>query len=168
LGSHQLLEHGELPSGQRDLALAAAHAATSADEKHLAPLELHRRSATTPAIEGLDPRDQLGQGDRLADVVVGAQRQPGHPILDLVGRGQHQDARVGAAIAKPPAEVVAAQSRQPTVEDDDVESVVVEQLDRRLAGGRNLRRDAVVLEPAGECGGELELILDEKNAHQAP
>jgi len=70
--------------------------------------------------EGADARDQLVEGERLAEVVVRAQLQPVDPILDVGGRGEHQDAAGRAVAHQPAADPVAVHGRQVAVEHDHV------------------------------------------------
>ena len=49
------------------------------------------RRGLAAAQHGLDPRRQLARRERLHDVVVGADLEPGDAVGLLVARGQHQD-----------------------------------------------------------------------------
>ncbi len=52
------------------------------------------------ADQRVHPRDQLGQIERLGEVIVGAAFEPPHPCLEFIARGQHQHRGEDAALAK--------------------------------------------------------------------
>ena len=60
-----------------------------------------------------DARRELAQAERLGDVVVGAEVQPGHPIGLARARGEHDDrhARRGRTSAQDPADLDSTQDR---------------------------------------------------------
>ena len=60
------------------------------------------------------------EGERLAEVVVRAQLQPVDPILDVRGRGEHQDAAGRPVARQQAADPVAVHGRQVAVEHDHV------------------------------------------------
>ena len=105
------------------------------------------------------------EGERLAEVVVRAQLQPVDPVLDVRGRGQHQDAAGRAVAHQPAADPVAVHGRQVAVEHDHV----VVGAGRALQGCR-----AVVDHVDGETGiaqaladpvGQRDVILHHQHPH---
>lgn len=48
------------------------------------------RAGADAAAEGEDPGDQFGEGERFAEVVVGAEGQPVNAVVDRGGGGEHQ------------------------------------------------------------------------------
>ena len=65
-------------------------------------------------------RRQLGEVERLGEVVVGTRIEPAHGVDDLVHGGEHQHGRHVALDAHLPAHVGAVTVRQPQVEHDRV------------------------------------------------
>ena len=78
------------------------------------------RSTGAAPRERPQPREQLGERERLGQVVVGAAVEPGDAVLDRVARGQHQDRRPDAVVAQPAAGLEAVDARQHHVEHDRV------------------------------------------------
>ena len=72
----------------------------------------HRRAARrgTPR-KGVDPGDELGEAERLGEVIVGAERQPVDHVLERPGGGEHQDPRLRPLVADGAADLVAVQAR---------------------------------------------------------
>ena len=68
--------------------------------------------------EGPDPGDELGESERLAEVVVRAELQPVDPVLDFCGGGEHEDAGSGAGESA--TDLVAVYDGQVAVEHDHV------------------------------------------------
>ena len=79
----------------------------------------HRRPVCPPA-ERVHSRDQLGERERLGQVVVGAETEAVDPVADA-RRGRQHDHPSGAARRDDlPAHVVAVHHRQVAVQDHDV------------------------------------------------
>ena len=115
----QALQHAELLAGQGQRDAGAAGAVPRAIDHQVAPLHDRGRAGSASA-QGADARDQLVEGERLAEVVVRAQLQPVDPILDVGGRGEHQDAAGRAVAHQLAADLVAVHGRQVAVEHDHV------------------------------------------------
>ncbi|GAA3121809.1 hypothetical protein GCM10020254_81320 [Streptomyces goshikiensis] len=73
-----------------------------------------------PPQQRADPRDQLVQGERLDEVVVGARLQAVDALADGVERGQDEDGRTVAHRAQLPADAEAVEDGHHDVEDDRV------------------------------------------------
>ena len=92
-----------------------------------------RLGVAPPAQHGADAGDQLARGERLGDVVVGADLEPDHLVDLAVLGGQHDDRhlRLGPHRA---ADLGAGQAGQHQVEQDQVGTGAVE-LGERLGPG---------------------------------
>ena len=111
----------------RHLALGAVER-DRADHQHL----VAERPRARAAQHGADPAAQLGQPERLGDVVVGAGLEPEHRVGLGVERGQHDDRDHVAARAQRAADLVAVGPRpERDVEQDDVEVLGAGAVDRR-------------------------------------
>jgi len=73
-----------------------------------------------------DAKHELGKMERLAEIVVGAEAEPGDPIRGCVRRRQHQDHRALLALDDHVAERVPVDSWQIAIKDDDLVLVDVE------------------------------------------
>jgi hypothetical protein len=78
----------------------------------------HRRRGRCPARKRPHARDELGEHEGLAKVVVRAQLQAIDPVLDLSGSGEHQDPRAGAR--ERATHLITVHHRQVAVEHDHV------------------------------------------------
>jgi hypothetical protein len=113
-----------------------------------------------------DPGDQLGEGERLGQVVVGAHAQAGHPVLHAGGRGQHEDPARRVSGGQRTAHVVAVDSRQVAVEYHDVVVQQVELGQRARAVERDVHREPDVAQPVGQVAGQHPLVLDDQHPHR--
>ena len=122
-----------------------------------------RRRGRRPARQRPHARDELGEHERLAEVVVRAQLQPVDPVLDLGGGGEHEDPRAGAG--ERPAHLVTMHDRQVAVEHDHVI--------RRPRGGLQRRRAVVdgvhghprLTQPLSDPAGKRRMVLDHQHPH---
>ncbi len=79
-----------------------------------------RRIAGTAPGQRPRPREQLRQGKRLGQVVVGAGIEPAYPVVDAILGGQHQYRHRQLARAQALEHIDAGQARQAEVEDQQV------------------------------------------------
>ena len=110
-------------------------------------------------------REQLAQREGLDQVVVGAGIEAGHAVVDRVARGEHQDRRAVAGLAHAPADLEAVDVRHGDVEDDGVE----------LLGGETVERLAAVLgerhvvalerQRALHRRAQRRLVIDHQDSH---
>ena len=117
-----------------------------------------------PPQQALDPRQQLGEVERLGDVVVGAELEAVDHVVRLVARGEHQDRREVAVLAQPLADLEAVDLGQADVEQDEV---VAPRLGRGQPGAAVAGDVDVVLlavQVDAQALGEGFLVLDEQDA----
>ncbi|CAA9500776.1 MAG: hypothetical protein AVDCRST_MAG13-2235 [uncultured Solirubrobacteraceae bacterium] len=119
--------------------------------------------AQAAAHDRLHAREQLAQGERLDQVVVGSRLEPGHPVVDGVARGQHEDGHLVARGAHAPADLHAVHVGHRHVEDHRVHAAVRE-------GHHGLepvvhRHDVVALELQGvlQRGPDRGLVVDHED-----
>ena len=77
------------------------------------------------AQDGVDPGDDLGQGERLGHVVVAADGQAGHLVLDGVAGGEEEDGHPDPVGPQPPGHLEPVEVGQHDVEDDQVGRVLL-------------------------------------------
>jgi hypothetical protein len=116
--------------------------------------------------ERAQPCEQLVERERLDEVVVGAAVEPGDPVRDRVARGQHQHRRPDACGAQPPARLEAVDARQHHVEHDRAVVGRAGHPERVLAGRRDVRAQPALAHPPPHDRGQLDLVLDDQNAHR--
>ena len=90
LGRGQVQRPAIPPGGVRGL---VQHEATSLDGD--------RHQPAGAAQQRMHPGQQLGQRERLDQIVIGAGGEPGQPVVQPVARGQEQDGQVGAVAQHP-------------------------------------------------------------------
>ena len=116
------------------------------------------------AEQALDAGQQLGEVERLGDVVVGAELEAVDHVVRLVARREHEDRREVAVLAQPLADLEAVDLGQADVEQDQV---VAPRLRRGQAGAAVAGDvDVVVLavQVDAEALGEGLLVLDQQDA----
>ena len=118
-----------------------------------------------PPKQRAQPGQQLVERERLDDVVVGARVEAGDPVGDLVARGQHQDGQRVAGPAKAPAGLEPVQPRHRDVEDDRVDAVAAQSVERLLAVAGQLDVVALQLEGTAERVPDGGLVVDDENLH---
>ncbi len=89
-------------------------------ETQIADPQLGRALRATAASERPQPRQQLGEGEGLGQVVIGAAIEAGNAVAHGVAGGQHQDRRPDPGLAQSPADLEAVDAGQHQVEDDRV------------------------------------------------
>jgi hypothetical protein len=123
-------------------------------------------SRARPPQHRADPSQQLPQGERLGDVVVGAQLEAAHAVPLLAAGGQHDHRDVDPAAPQLAADVPAAHARHHDVEQDQVgrlagrppQPVLAVQAHRGLVA----LEAQVVLEPADD----VRLVVDDEDPRQ--
>ena len=117
-------------------------------------------------LERAQARDELGEGERLAQVVVGAEGEALDALGDGGRGGEHEDPRRALLADEPAADVVAVDDRQVAVEHD---GVVVDDrgaAQRRRAVERDVDRAAGLAQAARQRVGEQRLVLGDQHAHR--
>jgi hypothetical protein len=109
--------------------------------------------------------DQLGEGERLGHVVVGAEREPVDQVVDAGGGGQHKHAAVGLLPAQRATDVVAVHHRQVAVEHHHVVGVQARLVERAGAVVGNVDRHALAPQPARDRIGDPSLVFGHQHAH---
>ena len=111
------------------------------------------------------PREQLAEGERLDQVVVGARVEPLDPVLDRVAGGQHQHRRPDAARAKLAAGRKAVDAGKHHVEHDHVVGRGGAIHSAVLAGRGEIGRMTLLAEAANKQLTEPRLVFDHQDAH---
>jgi hypothetical protein len=130
----------------------------------------HRRNVRDPLRpapqDAPDPgREHLGT-ERLDDVILGAQLEPGHDVRILALCGEHDHRHAGRAgfTLERPAHVEAADARQHQIEQDQVRRIHRRRTERVLPRGRALHHKAFLLEVEPDQFPDVLFVLDREYA----
>ena len=114
------------------------------------------------AEQGTDAGDELARRERLDQVVVGTKLEADDAILDLALGGKHDNGHI-RGIADSAANALAGNLGEHKVEYNQVELVLLELLDRRLAVADANNPVALALEIGSDSVTDCLLILDQQN-----
>ena len=114
------------------------------------------------------PRHELVRAERLGDVVVGAELEAADAVRFFGARGQHDDGHAGGGLvgAQRLADIEAAHARQHDVEDDDVDRMVADVGERLVAGRRDVRRPAGLLQVVGDELRDIAIVFGNEDVHR--
>jgi len=116
--------------------------------------------------QGLDAGGQLGEREWFREVVVGPQSEPGDPLGDCGGGGEHQDPGVDAGVHEGRADLVAGDDRQVAVQHHDVVVVDRQPLERGVAVVGHVHGHRLSAQPLGDGVGQQPFVLDNQDAHR--
>ncbi len=118
-----------------------------------------------PAAEGAEPGEELFEGERLGEVVVGPGVEPGDAVFEVAEGGEHEDGLVPPLRSQRLDDRFAVAVREPPVDDVGVVGIREgEALALRGVGGV-VDGVALLLQPALERGGEPLLVFDDQDPH---
>src|SRR3954466_15830411 len=163
--AHERLQELELLGRQVYLAVAPPDPAGGGVELQVADLE-HRRALDRAATgEGAQARQQLGERERLGEIVVRAGVETRHAVLDRVARGQHDHRGPDPFLTQPLARLEAVDARQHHVQDDRVVPGGVRHPQSVLALDGHIGSKPLRAQPAPDEACHLDLVLDHKHSH---
>jgi hypothetical protein len=165
IGAQQLGQDRELLARQRHVAAVAGHLAAVGVKADAGALQDRRRGRPGAPSQRHHPRGQLRERERLGQVVVGAQGQPGDPLVDLGGGGQQQHPHRPPARHQRLAHLVAVHDRQVTVQHHHVVVVDADAFQRRSAVVDHVHGVRVAAQPLGHRVGQQRLVLDHQDPH---
>ena len=114
-----------------------------------------------------DARHELGELERLAQVVVGSQLEALHAVADRARSCEHEHTGVGAFGEQRPAYLVAVHVREIAVEDDDVVGVDSDTRERLAAVEREIDRHPLAPQSLRQGGRQTTVVLDDEQSHIA-
>jgi hypothetical protein len=123
------------------------------------------RRSTAPAEDRLHAKHQLGGGERLRQVVVGAVLEAGDPIDRRAARRQDED-RCSAGLlvtADGPDDGPAVQLGEHQVEDDERRSVALDRVKRRRPIRRGHDAEPVAFQVRPDQPDDLGVIVDDED-----
>src|SRR5665647_1919970 len=118
--AHEQLEEAELLGAQSERVTAQASFTPRRIEAEYADRERGRQGVARPPQQRPQPRQQLLEGERLHEVVVGAAVEAGHLVVGRVPRREHQHRDGQAPAPQLTAQSEAVDARQHHVEHEQV------------------------------------------------
>ena len=121
--------------------------------------------ALRAAHDGVDAGDELVLVERLGQVVVGAEAEALHLVLDAGHAGEDQDRRLDLGDAQRAQHLVAGHVGQVQVEQDDVVIVELAEIDALLAEVGGVDVEVLGLEHQLDALRRRAVVLDQQNPH---
>src|SRR5215471_8991877 len=165
--THEMPHKDELAMRQRDLPVFHAEHAALEVEAHTARLQPSRRRRCGPILDpSPDPRDQLGDRERLRQVVDRPHLQAADLGLDVADRGQDEDALRRICPEDTAEHLVAVQSGQQQIQHDDRVVLALHEAQRLVAVPGDVELKTVGLQGTGnEAADALRVVDDEDPVH---
>jgi hypothetical protein len=118
-----------------------------------------------PAVECSESEHEFAELERLAEVVVGAELEPGHLVVESVGGGEHQDRHAAAGGDDAFGDLVAGGAGDVAVEDGDVVGVDAQQFQSGVSVAGDVCRDRLQAQAVADGLGHVGLVLDDQHTH---
>ena len=116
----------------------------------------------------MQARDQLGEAERLGQVVVGAQGKAVDDVVERARGREHEHLRLRLLGVERAAHVVAVQLGEVAVEDHHVVPVGAGLVQTVQAVGGHIDRHALVAQAVRDPIGQQRLVLDQQHPHPEP
>ena len=113
----------------------------------------------------MDAGDELVLVEGLGHIVVGAEAQAAHLVLDAGEAGENQDRRVDLADAQRLQNLIARHVGQIEIEQDDVVIVELAEIDAFFAEIGGVDVETFGLEHQLDALGRRGIVLDQQNSH---
>ncbi len=143
---------------------AARHLARHQVHLEVAEHQPRRIHGAAAPDQRADARHQLGEGERLHQVVVGAAVEAEHAVLHRVARRQHQHRRFQAALTQRGEDLEAAAAGQAEIEQNHVEGLGGDAEEGALPRPLHHHVEFLALEPFAEGVGNFLFVLDDEHA----
>jgi len=158
--TEQVLEQVELALGELDLASIDPDLASGARQRDRSEGDdrLLAAARARPSQDGLDPRGQLARRERLGDIVVGSDLEPGDAIGHVVTGREHDHRHLAT---DPAAHLEPVDSGQPDVEHDQRDRMPAELRQGVLPRPHPQDLVAIALEVGADQRADVRLVLDD-------
>src|SRR5512132_2684697 len=165
---HQELQQGELPGRELQGPAGQGGGVGGRVEDQVGDGEGGGPLADAPADLGPQAGQQLLEGERLDQVVVGPGVQAADPVGHAVAGGEHEHRRPAAGLAQPPADLDPVQAGEHDVEHDGVVVPLAGPVQAVVAVQGGVDGVALLLQAPPQRPGHLELVLDKQHPHRPP
>jgi hypothetical protein len=168
VGAQQFGQHGELAVAQRDRPVAAANLPPGQVDAQVTAPDHRGQGGPGAPYQRVHPRRQLREGERLGQVVVGAQAQSGDAVADRRGCGEHEHPRLHPRLDHRPAHLIAVDDRQVAIQHDHVVVVDAEPFQRLVPVIGHVDGQRLAAQPLRDGVREEFLVLDHQDTHFEP
>ena len=164
--AHEIGEQCELAGLQNDLAPRAPHCAGEQVDLQIGEAEAGLAAGAVGAPEQrLQPRQQLGEGEGLGQVVVAAGPEPVDPVVHLGERAEDEHRRASALAAQRLNQREAVEARQHAVDHKRVEAVVQREREPVRPVVDELDHVAALAQALLQIAGGLDVVFDDQHVH---
>src|ERR1700682_939049 len=154
------LEQRKFLGRQWDYLGAARGAPTMTIQREVRTAHLGIAAVKAAAHQRSNSSQEFCQGKRLSEIVIGTGIQSGYPLLDQASRGEHQDRSFYALLAKLTADLEAAHTGQPNVQENSVVGDIRGEVKRLLASLGHVNSVGIFPQGTGDEAGDLPFIFD--------
>jgi len=163
--AQEVLEHLEFLHGEVEGLRSPGDFVRDQIHLEILVLQLEDLIHSSPAQQRPDTRQELGECERLGEVIVGTLVEADDPVFDGVLRGQDKYWRLNATFAQRGEDIDPVAARQHEIEQEEVEGALARQEEAFFSCGRN--RDLVVLglEARTQRIRDLRFVLDDQDVH---
>ena len=162
---HQVLEDGVLLGRQVDGLARASDLPRAGVQLEVADPEHRLADLLGPPAERLDPRQQLLEGERLGDVVVGARAEGMDLEVDRVLRREDQNRRRGPPVPQRAQHFEPAHAGQPEIEHQEVVPAARGEAQPLHPVVDQVGLEVVLLEAALDVLADGAVVLDDQDLH---
>ena len=166
--AHEVVEDVVLLAHQLHLAARHLDPLPVGEEAHVAGVEALQTVALVAADDAPDAGRELGQVERLGQVVVGPELEPLDLVVERIARRDDNHPRTLAQLLEPLEQPQAAAARQHDVEQDAVVVVVLQLGQRRGIVGSLLHHVTLAAERPHHNLTQRGFILDNQQFHRIP
>ena len=118
--------------------------------------------------DGVDAGDQLVLVERLGHVVVGAEAEAAHLVLDAGEAGEDQDRRLHLGDAKRAEHFVAAHVGQVQIQEDDIVVVQLTEIDALFTEVRRVHVETLGFKHQLDALRRRAIVLNQEYTHAIP
>ena len=158
----------ELAGRELHHASRAGHSARDQVHLEIGNRQAQRFGGPPAPDERSNPGQQLGEGERLDQIIVGSAVEADHPILERIARRQDEHRRVDAALPQRAENLQPIASGQHEVEQNDVETLRCDTEERSFARVLDDRLVSFTLEPLAQSAGHFLFVFHDQDAHALP
>ena len=164
--AHEVGQQVELTRLQGDLAAGTPHRAGEQIQLQVREAETRLAGCIARAPEQrFKPRQELGEGEGLGQIVVAAGPEPLHPVVHLGERAQDQHRRAPALASQRLDQRKPVQPRQHAVDHECVEAVVEREREPVRPVMDELDHVAALGQALLQVAGGLDIVFDDQHVH---
>src|SRR5690348_10809201 len=161
------VEQRPVAGGEIDRLLADACPPRSGIERQVADRDPRRDRRLHAPQQRTHARLELGQRERLRQVVVGPEVETVHALVDFLTGGDDEHGRGVRARSQAPQHLESVDVGQPDVEKQQVVTVIAKQRVRIMPAPRVPDAVTLLLQCADQAFGEQRIVFDNENAQTA-